>query len=149
MVATHQVSANKGANNSLNSRTELAALPSWCSLITAQSIRLSNQTLEALMVGLTLTTMTSTPLWMTTREVGHIEPGAWVYKGGNVIIFFLSHVFFLITVVWHPYFHFASLHEETNHYLLAFLSYTSSLIIPSVWKSGLVRFFCYFRKDWT
>ena len=68
-------------------------------LITAQSICLPNRTLEAHMAGLTLMTVTSTPLWMTTKEVGHIEPGAQVYKGGNVTIFFLSHVFFLVSVV--------------------------------------------------
>ena len=67
--------------------------------ITAQSTCLPNQMLRALMAGLILTTMTSTPLWMTTKEVGHIEPGAQAYKGGNVTIFFLSHVFFLITIV--------------------------------------------------
>ena len=49
---------------------------------------------------------------------------------GNVTIFFLSHVFFLVSVVHQPYFHFTPLHEETNHYLLAFLPYSSSLVIP-------------------
>ena len=44
--------------------------------ITAQSIRLPNQMLAALMVGLTQMTMTSTPSWMTTRKIGQIEPGA-------------------------------------------------------------------------
>ena len=75
------------------------AIPQDMWLITAQSIRLPNQLLETLTTGLTPTTTTSIPLWMTTREVGHIEPGAQVYKGGNVTIFFLSHVFFLVTVV--------------------------------------------------
>ena len=49
---------------------------------------------------------------------------------GGVTIFFLSHVFFLISVVRFPYFRFAPLHEETHHYLLAFPSYSSSFIIP-------------------
>ena len=44
--------------------------------VTAQSIHLSNQLLTALMVGLTQMTTTSTPLWMSTREIGHIKPGA-------------------------------------------------------------------------
>ena len=48
----------------------------------------------------------------------------------TVTISFLSHVFFLVTIVWYPYFPFAPLHEETNHYLLAFPSYSSSFIIP-------------------
>ena len=47
-----------------------------------------------------------------------------------VTIFFLSHVFFLVTIVQHPYFCFAPLHEETDHYLLAFPPYSSSLIFP-------------------
>ena len=44
--------------------------------ITAQLTHLPNQMLEALMGEHTLTTMTSTPLWMTTKGIGHIEPGA-------------------------------------------------------------------------
>ena len=67
--------------------------------ITAQSIRLPSQMFAALMEELTLTMMTSTPLWMTTRRMVHIEPGARVYEGGNVTVFFLSHVFFLVSVV--------------------------------------------------
>ena len=98
--------------------------------ITVQSTCLPNQMLEAFMAEPTLTMTISTPLWMMTREVRCIEPGAQMYKGGNVTIFFLSHVFFLITIVQCPYFHFTPLHEETNYYLLAFLSYPSSLIIP-------------------
>ena len=98
--------------------------------ITAQSIHLPSQTLAALMGELTPTTMTSIPLWMTTREVGHIKPGAQVYEGGNVTIFFLYHIFFLVSIVWFPYFCFAPSHEETNYYLLAFQSYSSSFIIP-------------------
>ena len=71
--------------------------------ITARSICLPSQTLEALMGGPIWTTMTSTPLWMTTREMVYIKPGARMYEGGNVTIFFLSHVFFLVIVVCHPY----------------------------------------------
>ena len=69
-------------------------------LITAQSIHLPNQMLTALMAGLTQTMMTSMPSWMTTREVRRIKPGARVYKGGNVTISFLSHVFFLVSIVY-------------------------------------------------
>ena len=98
--------------------------------ITAQSIHLPSQTFATLMEGPTLTTMTSTPLWMTTRGMVRIEPGARVYKGGNVTIFFLSHVFFLVSVIRFPYFRFAPSHEETHHYLLAFPSYSSLFIIP-------------------
>ena len=97
--------------------------------ITAQSICLPNQMLEALMGEPTLTMMTSTPLWMTTREIGCVEPGAQVYKGGNVTISFLSHVFFLVSVVQYPYFRFAPLCEETNLYLLIFLLYSSPFIV--------------------
>ena len=75
------------------------AMPQGMWLITAQSIHLPSRTLEALMEEPIQTTMTSTPLWMTTREMVHIEPGARVYEGGNVTIFFPSHVFFLISVV--------------------------------------------------
>ena len=46
----------------------------------------------------------------------------------DVMISFLSHVFFLISVVQHPYFHFAPSHEETNHYLLVFPLYSSPLV---------------------
>ena len=67
--------------------------------ITAQSTPLTNQLLKTLTLGPTPMTMTSTPLWMTTRESVCIEPGAQVYEGGNVTISFLSHVFFLISVV--------------------------------------------------
>ena len=97
--------------------------------ITAQSIRLPSQMFTTLMEELTLMTMTPTPLWMTTRRMVHIKPGAQVYKGGNVTIFFLSHVFFLVSVVRYPYFRFAPSYKETHHYLLAFPSY-SSFIIP-------------------
>ena len=47
-----------------------------------------------------------------------------------VTIFFLSHIFFLIAVVHRPYFHFAPLYEETDHYLLAFPSPSSPLVFP-------------------
>ena len=52
------------------------AMPEDMWSITAQSIRLPNQALTALMGEPTLMTMTSTPLWTTTRGIGHIEPGA-------------------------------------------------------------------------
>ena len=45
------------------------AMPRDMWSVTAQSIHLSNQSLAALMVGLTQTITTSTPLWMTTREI--------------------------------------------------------------------------------
>ena len=44
--------------------------------ITAQSIHLPSQTFTTLMEELTLTMTTSAPLWMTTRGMVHIEPGA-------------------------------------------------------------------------
>ena len=106
------------------------AMPRNTWLITAQSTRLPSQTLEAFMEGTTLMTMISTPLWMTTREVRCIEPEAQIYEGGNVTIFFLSHVFFLISIVWYPHFCFAPSYKETNHYLLAFPLYSSSLTLP-------------------
>ena len=48
----------------------------------------------------------------------------------SVTIFFLSHVFFLIFIVHHPYFHFASEYEETDHYLLTFGSSSPPLFLP-------------------
>ena len=48
----------------------------------------------------------------------------------SVTIFFLSHIFFLVAVVCCPYFCFAPLHEETDHYLLAFPSSSSPLVFP-------------------
>ena len=68
-------------------------------LITAQSTHLLNQELTILMGEPTQMTMTSTPLWMTTKGLVCIEPGAQIYEGGNVMISFLSHVFFLISIV--------------------------------------------------
>ena len=47
-------------------------------------------------------------------------PGLLDSQSISATIFFLSHVFFLISVVQYPYFHFAPSHEETHHYLLAF-----------------------------
>ena len=76
----------------------------------------------------TLTTMTSTPLWMTTREVVPVEPGARIYEGGNVTISFLFHVFFLVYVVRRPYFSFAPSYQEIDLYLLAFPDYSSPLL---------------------
>ena len=105
-------------------------MPQGMWLITAQLIHLPNQMLKALMGEPTPTTMTSTPLWMTTRELGCVEPGAQVYEGGNVTISFLSHMFFLVSIVQYPYFCFTPLYEETDHYLLIFLSYSPPFIIP-------------------
>ena len=75
------------------------AIPQDMWSMTAQSTHLPNHSLTALMGELTQMMTISTPLWMTTREVRYIKPGAQVYEGGNVTIFFLSHVFFLITIV--------------------------------------------------
>ena len=80
------------------------AMPQDMWSITAQSTLLPNQILNALKTGPTLMTMISMPLWMTTERVRDIEPGAQLYKGDNVTIFFLSHVFFLVSIVCHPYF---------------------------------------------
>ena len=98
--------------------------------ITAQLTRLLNQELAILMGEPTQTMMTSTPLWMTTREVVHVKPGARIYEGGNVTISFLSHVFFLISVVRCPYFSFAPSYREIDLYLLAFPDYSSPLLFP-------------------
>ena len=98
--------------------------------ITVQSTHLPNQRLATLMEAPTQTTMTSTPWWMTTREVVHVEPGAQIYEGGNVMISFLSHVFFLISVVRCPYFSFAPSYREIDLYLLAFPNYSSPLLFP-------------------
>ena len=98
--------------------------------ITAQSIPLPNHILDALTMGPTPMTMTSTPLWMMTEKAKNVEPGAQVYKGGNVTISFLSHIFFLVSVVCHPYFCFMPLYEETDFYLLAFPSYSIPFIVP-------------------
>ena len=86
--------------------------------------------LDQLMGESTRMTTISTPLWRTTREVRYVEPGAPLYKGGNVTILFLRHVFFLISVIRHPYFRFTPLHEETDYYLLAFPSRSDSFIVP-------------------
>ena len=48
----------------------------------------------------------------------------------SVTISFLSHIFFLVSVVCHFYFHFAPLYEETDFYLLAFPSCSIPFIIP-------------------
>ena len=48
----------------------------------------------------------------------------------TVTISFLSHVFFLISVVRRPYFSFAPSYQETDRYLLAFPSYSSLLVLP-------------------
>ena len=67
--------------------------------ITALSTRLMNQTLGRLMGGPTRTMTISTPLWMITREMVCVKPGARLYEGGNVTISFLYHIFFLVSVV--------------------------------------------------
>ena len=98
--------------------------------ITALSTRLTNQTLDRLMGGPTRTMTISTPLWMTTREMVCVEPGARLYEGGNVTISFLYHVFFLISIVRHPYFSFAPSYTATDLYLLAFPDYSLPLLFP-------------------
>ena len=67
--------------------------------VTAQSIHLPSQKLTTLMGEPIPMTMTSILSWMTTREMICVEPGARIYEGGNVTISFLSHVFFVISVV--------------------------------------------------
>ena len=47
-----------------------------------------------------------------------------------VTISFLSHVFFLLSVVRRPYFSFAPSYQETNLYLLTFPDYSSPLLFP-------------------
>ena len=47
-----------------------------------------------------------------------------------VTISFLSHVFFLISVIRRPYFSFAPSYQETDRYLLTFPSYSSPLVLP-------------------
>ena len=98
--------------------------------ITAQSTCLPNQRFATLMEGPTLMMMTSTPLWMITKEMVCVEPGARMYKGGNVTISFLSHVFLLISVVQRPCFSFTPSYKETDLYLLAFPEYSSPLMFP-------------------
>ena len=99
-------------------------------LITALSTRLTNQTLNRLMGEPIQMIMISTPLWMTTREMVCVEPGARLYEGGNVTISFLYHVFFLISIVRHPYFSFAPSYTATDLYLLAFPDYSLPLLFP-------------------
>ena len=106
------------------------AMPQGTWSITAESICLPSQMFAALMEEPIQMTTTSIPLWMTTRGMVRIKPGARMYKGGNVTIFFLSHIFFLVSIVRYPYFHFAPSHEETDYYLLVFPLYSSSFIIP-------------------
>ena len=88
--------------------------------ITVQLTSYPSQKLEVLMLDPTWRTMSSIPLWMMNERLRYVEPGAQIYKGGNVTIFFLSHVFFLISEVHCPYFCFAPQYEEVDHYLLAF-----------------------------
>ena len=47
-----------------------------------------------------------------------------------VTISVLSHIFFLVSVVHRPYFHFTPLHEEVDLYLLAFPSCSNPFIVP-------------------
>ena len=75
------------------------AMPWGTWSITARSIHLSSRMLRALMGEPIWMMTTSTPLWMTSRKMAHIKPGAQMYKGGNVAIFFLSHIFFLVSIV--------------------------------------------------
>ena len=98
--------------------------------ITVQSIPLPNHILNTLTMEPIPTMTTSIPLWMTTEKLRHIEPGAQVYEGGNVTISFLSLIFFLVSIVRHPYFCFAPLYEVTNFYLLAFPSRSVPFIVP-------------------
>ena len=98
--------------------------------ITVLLTHLMNQMLDQLMGESTRMMTTSIPLWRTTRRVRYVEPGSRIYEGGNVMIFFLSHVFFLISIVRHPYFHFAPLHEEMDAYLLVFLLHSDPFIVP-------------------
>ena len=67
--------------------------------ITVQSTPYLSQRLDTLMQDPTQRMMIPIPLWMTNERLRYVEPGAQIYKGGNVTIFFLSHVFFLIFVV--------------------------------------------------
>ena len=66
--------------------------------ITVQSIPYLSQKLDTLMLGPTQRMTISTPLWMMNEGLRYVEPGAQIYEGGNVTIFFLSYVFFLISV---------------------------------------------------
>ena len=75
------------------------AMPQNTWSITALSTHLPSQMLSPLMGESIQMTTTSTPLWMTTREMVCVKPGAQIYEGGIVTIFFLCHVFFLISVV--------------------------------------------------
>ena len=99
-------------------------------LITALTTRLMSQTLDRLIGEPTRMTTISTPLWMTTREMVCVEPGARLYEGGNVTISFLYHVFFLISIVRRPYFSFAPSIIVTDLYLLAFPDYSLPLLFP-------------------
>ena len=110
------------------SAEDVAPQDMW--LITAQSTHLLSQKLAILMGEPILMMMTSIPLWMTTKGMVCVEPGARIYKGGYVMISFLSHVFLLISVVQHPYFSFAPSYKETDQYLLAFPLYSSPLMFP-------------------
>ena len=58
-----------------------------------------------------------------------LNSGSGVSLWVPVTIFFLSHVFFLVSVVCHPYFRFTPQYEKTNHYLLAFTSSSSPLFL--------------------
>ena len=98
--------------------------------ITVQSTHCPSQKPTTPMEEPTLMTMTSTPLWRLSEKLRYVDPGAQIYEGGNVTILFLSHIFFLISIVCCPYFHFAPQHEEIDYYLLTFDLLSSSLIFP-------------------
>ena len=98
--------------------------------IIVQSTPYPSQKLETLMLDSTQRMMTSIPLWMMNERLRYVEPGAQIYEGGNVMIFFLSRVFFLIRVICHPYFHFTPQYKEVDHYLLAFNPLSLPLFLP-------------------
>ena len=97
--------------------------------ITVQLTPYLSQKLDTLMLDPTWRMMTSILLWMMNEKLRYVEPGAQMYEGGNVAIFFLSHVFFLVSIVHHPYFCFTPQYEETDHYLLAFGPSSSPLFL--------------------
>ena len=108
--------------------------------ITVQSTLCLGQKLATLMHVPTQRTMISTPLWMMNKQLRYVEPEAQMYEGGNVTIFFLSHVFFLVSVICHPYFRFAPQYEEVDHYLLAFTPvHIFSFVPPTLVLNLLTR----------
>ena len=60
------------------------------------------------------------PLWMNwSKGMICIEPGAQLYEGGNVMIQFLCHTFFLLSITQHPYPFLCPSVEVIDRYLLA------------------------------